>query len=97
MNIYVKLAQLRPTLCDPTDYTVHRILQARILKWVAIPFSKGSSQLRNRTQVYLDAGKFTCGQVMAFLVLTVERDTGGEGPSAEKLIISGVLGQHDKE
>ena len=34
---------------------------------------------------------------MAFLVLTVERDSGGEGPSAEKLIISGVLGQHNKD
>ena len=34
---------------------------------------------------------------MAFLVLTVERDSGGEGPSAEKLITSGVLGQHNKE
>ena len=32
--------------CDPMDYTVHRILQVRILKWVAFPFSKGSSQPR---------------------------------------------------
>ena len=32
------------------DYTVHRILQARILEWVAIPFSRGSSQPRDRTQ-----------------------------------------------
>ena len=31
----VKLAQSRPTLCDPMDYTVHGILQARILEWVA--------------------------------------------------------------
>ena len=31
-------------LCDPMDYTVHGILQARILEWVAFPFSKGSSQ-----------------------------------------------------
>ena len=41
----VKVAQLCPTLCDPMDYTVHGILQARILEWVAFPFSKGSSQL----------------------------------------------------
>ena len=39
----VKIAQLRPTLWDPTDYTVHGILQARILEWVAFPFSRGSS------------------------------------------------------
>ena len=32
------------TLCDPMDYTVHRVLQARILEWVAFPFSRGSSQ-----------------------------------------------------
>ena len=29
-----------PTLCNPTDYTVHVILQARILEWVAFPFSR---------------------------------------------------------
>ena len=39
----VKVAQLCPTLCDPIDYTVHGILQARILEWAAIPFSRGSS------------------------------------------------------
>ena len=35
----VKVAQLCPTLCDPMDYTVHGILQARILEWVAYHFS----------------------------------------------------------
>ena len=40
----VKVAQLCPTLHDPIDYTVHGILQARILEWVAFPFSRGSSQ-----------------------------------------------------
>ena len=40
----VKVTQLCPTLCNPVDCTVHGILQARILEWVAIPFSKGSSQ-----------------------------------------------------
>ena len=38
------------------DYTVHGILQARKLKWVAIPFSKGSSQPREGTQVSRIAG-----------------------------------------
>ena len=38
-------------LCHPMDYTVHGILQARILEWVAIPFSRGSSQPRDQTQV----------------------------------------------
>ena len=40
----VKVAQSCPTLCNPIDYTVHGILQARILEWAAIPFSRGSSQ-----------------------------------------------------
>ena len=35
----VKVAQSCLTLCDPMDYTVHGILQARILEWVAYPFS----------------------------------------------------------
>ena len=47
----VQVAQLCLTLCDPIYYTVHGILQARILEWVAFPFSRGSSQHRERTQV----------------------------------------------
>ena len=50
--------QLYLTLCDPMDYTVHGILQARILEWVAFPFSRGSSQHRDRTQVSHIAGRF---------------------------------------
>ena len=45
------VTQLCLTLCDPMDYTVHGILQARILEWVDFPFSRGSSQPRVRTQV----------------------------------------------
>ena len=54
----VKVAQWSLTLCDPVDYIVCGILQARILEWVAIPFSRGSSQPRNQTQVSLIAGGF---------------------------------------
>ena len=54
----VKVVQLCPTLCDPTDYMVHRILQARILQWVTFPFSRGSSQPRDQAQVSLIAGRF---------------------------------------
>ena len=43
----LKVAQSCPTLCDPMDYSVHGILQARILEWVAFPFSRGSSQPRD--------------------------------------------------
>ena len=54
----VKVAYSCWILCDPMDYTVHGILQARILKWVAFPFSMGSSQPRDRTQVSHSAGGF---------------------------------------
>ena len=54
----VKVAQLGPTLCDPMDYTAHGILQARILEWVTVPFSRGSSQPRDRIQVSHVAGRF---------------------------------------
>ena len=40
LQVKVKVAQLCPALCDPMDYTVHRILQARILEWVVFPFSR---------------------------------------------------------
>ena len=50
-KVKVKVAQSCLTLCDPMDYTVHAILQARILEWVAITSSRGSSQPRDRTQV----------------------------------------------
>ena len=53
-----KFAQLCPTLCNPMDYTAHEILQARILEWVAFPFSRGSSQPRDQTQVSCIAGGF---------------------------------------
>ena len=59
----VKVAQSCLTLCNPmdsslTDYFVHGILQARILEWVAVPFSRISSQLRDQTQVSYIAGRF---------------------------------------
>ena len=51
-----QVAQSCPTLCDPMDHSlpgssVHGIFQARILEWVAISFSRGSSQPRDWTQV----------------------------------------------
>ena len=53
-----KVTQSCSTLCDPMDHTVHGILQARILEWVAFPFCRGSSQLRDQTQVSRIAGGF---------------------------------------
>ena len=47
----VKVAQSCPTLSNPKNYTVHGILYARMLEWVAVLFSRGFSQPRERTQV----------------------------------------------
>ena len=57
-----EVAQSCPTLCNPMDcslpgFSVHGIFQARVLEWVAISFSRGSSWPRNRTQVSCIAGR----------------------------------------
>ena len=53
-----KAAQTCPTLCNPVDYTVHEILQARILERVAYPFSSRSSRPKTWTRVSCIAGGF---------------------------------------
>ena len=55
---WVKVVQLCLTFYDPTDYAVHGILQAGMLEWGAFPFSRGSSQPRDQTQVSCIAGGF---------------------------------------
>ena len=62
-KLKVLVAQACPTLCDPVDCSppgssVHEILQARILEWVVISYSQGSSTPRDRTQVSCTAGRF---------------------------------------
>ena len=63
LYVCVLVAQLCLTLRNPMDYSppassVHGILQARILEWVVIPFSRGPSQPQSRTQVSHIAGRF---------------------------------------
>ena len=63
MRDYVSAAQQYPTLCDPTDCnppdsSVDGTLQARILEWVAYPFSRGFSLPRDGTWVSCIAGRF---------------------------------------
>ena len=63
MKVKVLVTQLCPTLYNRMDYSlpgfsVHGILQARILEWVAIPFSRRSSRPRDQTWVSCIAGKF---------------------------------------
>ena len=57
------VAQSCPTLYDPEDcslpgFSVHGILQVRILEWVAMPSSRGSSWPRDRTHIFCIAGRF---------------------------------------
>ena len=54
----MKVVQACTTLCNPMDYKVHGILQVRTMEWVAFPFSRGSSQPRDWTQVSCTAGRF---------------------------------------
>ena len=58
VQVKMKVTQSCLTLCDSMDSTIHGILQARILEWIAFPFSGGSSQPRDRTQVSHIAGGF---------------------------------------
>ena len=62
MEVEVLVAQSYPALCNPMDCSppgssVHGILQAKILEWVAISFSRRSLQPRDRTQVSCIAGR----------------------------------------
>ena len=57
-----EVAQSCPTLCDPVDCSlpgssIHGIFQARVLEWVAISFSRGSSQPRDQSRVFCIAGR----------------------------------------
>ena len=51
----VKVAQSSLTVCGPMNYTIDGTPQARTLEWVAFPFSRGSSQLRDRTALQADS------------------------------------------
>ena len=58
-----EVAQSCPTLCDPMDCnlsgsSIHGIFQPRVLEWIAISFSRGFSQPRNRIRVSCIAGRF---------------------------------------
>ena len=63
MKVKVLVPQSCPSLCDPMDYnlpdsSVHGILQARVLEWVAMPFSRRSSQPRDHAHVSCITGRF---------------------------------------
>ena len=83
--MYVFVAQSCPTLCDPVECSLQGssfrgIFQARILEWVAISFSRGSSQPRDRTWVSRFAGRFFTNEPL-----------GKPWPSKGPVILWGLL------
>ena len=82
-SMKVKVTQSCLTLCDPKNYTVYGILQARILEWVAFPFSRGSFQPRDRTQVSHFAGRFfTSWATVRLAVINNSMVSDGQGSLA---------------
>ena len=85
--------QLCPTLCNPMDCSLsgssdHGIFQARVLEWIAISFSRGSSQPRNRTRVSRIAGRH-------FIVwATRESQMKGEDKTLQKQLNEVEIGMH---
>ena len=69
--------------CSPPGSSVHGILQARILEWIAMPSSRGSSQPRDQTQVSCIAGRF-----FTFWA-TREAQRGSGGRSIRKTLVKG--------
>ena len=69
-----------PTLCDPMD---HRILQAQILEWVAISFSRGSSSPRDQTWVSRIAGR-------VLIIFWATRDYSTEVQNGEGMKVQGL-------
>ena len=82
----LKVAQSCPTLCDLMDYTVHGILQARILEWVAAHFSRGSSQPRDQTQAsHIPGGLFTSWTTREDLNVTVSHKQQNKTRKCEQM------------
>ena len=86
------VAQSCLTLFDPMDCSllgssVHGILQARILEWVAIPFSRGSSRSRYRTQVSCIAGRF-------FTIWATREAHVGTPPNSLNCVLNRALQSH---
>ena len=64
-----------PMNCSQPGSSVHGIFQARIVEWVAIPFYRGSSPLRDQTQVFCIAGRFL---TISYIAKMSEPEDAGE-------------------
>ena len=85
---------LRPDGLSPPGSSVHEILQAGILEWVAISFSRGSSQPRDQTYVSCTAGKFctiwTNREAHLAMATVYQDETGIGGPRSDQIPNSSV-------
>ena len=73
---FVYRPQLCLTVCDPMDCSlpgssVHGILQARILEWVAVPFSRGSSQPRSLTLQILNCLSHQGSPIVPYVMIKI--------------------------
>ena len=89
MVVEVKLAQLCPTFCDPIDgslpgSSIRGILQSRILEWVAMSFSRRSSQPRDQTSVSRIAGR-------RFTIWATRETQNGSGGAGQIHILIGHI------
>ena len=75
----VKVTQSCPTLCDPMDYRVLGILQARILEWVAFPFSRGSSQPKDCRWILYQLSHKGSPRVLEWVAYPFSRDLPDPG------------------
>ena len=104
----VLVAQLGPTLCNPVDYipsgsSVHGISQARILEWVVVSFSRGSSQCRQAGPLECRTEKSTEKEFPGLEVNAVLGQGAGDSPAGRlegkelwavwELVLQGLMRQ----
>ena len=98
--MHVLVAQSCLTLCNLTDcsppgFSAHGILQTRILEWIAIPFSRGSSQPRDRTRVSCIAGSFfTMNSLSTFFPISVITEHWAQSLVPEQLLVCSCMPSH---
>ena len=93
-KVTVKVTRSCLTLCDPMAYTVLGILQARIRDWVAIPFSKGSFQPRDWTQVSHIAGGFFTSWATREAQTREEEQSSMEQADIPSIVLSFLPAKH---
>ena len=83
-----------PMGCSLPDSSIHGILQVRILEWVTIPFSRGSSRPRNQTPVFCIAGRFFTDWAISYKPLVLWPGINPMSPALEgRFLTTGTPGK----